>query len=85
MKRKFRELDQETSYFDGDDDDEEPTTNSYISPVVDELAAQDAESELHRTPRMFSLAQAPLLNSGPMNGSFADRKDVDGESKEALS
>jgi len=62
-QRKFREMDQEESYFDSDDEG----TNNHpcaLPQAVDEVDAQQvAESELHRTPRMFSLAQAPLLNS----------------------
>ena len=59
MQRKFREVDQEESYFEADD--EEPST--LVPPAVDEVAAQEVENELHRTPRMFSLTQAPLLNN----------------------
>ena len=33
---------------------------------MDEVAAQEGDAELHRTPRMFSLSQAPLLNNGPL-------------------
>ena len=61
-QRKFRQADQEASYFD-DDDDDEATSTTYVPPAVDEVAAQDVESELHRTPRMFSLSQAPLLKN----------------------
>jgi hypothetical protein len=64
-QRKFREADQEESYFDSDDD-EGPSPNTVVPPAVDEVAAQEAENELHRTPRMFSLAQAPLLNGTPL-------------------
>jgi hypothetical protein len=64
-QRKFRESDQEESYFDSDDDDG-PTPNTLVPPGVDEVAAQEAENELHRTPRMFSLAQTPLLNGTPL-------------------
>ena len=61
-QRKFRQADQEASYFD-DDDDDEATSTTHVPPAVDEVAAQDVESELHRTPRMFSLSQAPLLKN----------------------
>lgn len=64
-QRKFREADQEESYFD-DDDDDGPTPNTLVPPGVDEFAAQEAENELHRTPRMFSLSQAQLLNGAPL-------------------
>lgn len=65
-QRKFRQADEEESYFDCDDDDNEGS-RSPKSPItapaaVDEVAAR-GESELHRAPRMFSLAQAPLLNN----------------------
>jgi hypothetical protein len=79
-------VDQEESYFDADD--EEP--NTVVPPAVDEVAAQEVENELHRTPRMFSLAQAPLLNNAPlrieenhsneMNGNPPEPKN-DGEAK----
>ena len=61
-QRKFREVDQEESYFDADDD-EGPTQSTVVPPGVDEVDAQGADNEMHRTPRMFSLAQAPLTNS----------------------
>jgi protein phosphatase-4 regulatory subunit 3 len=58
-QRKFREVDQEESYFDSDDDE----SNTVVPTAVDDVAARQGERELHRTPRMFSLAQAPLLNN----------------------
>lgn len=64
-QRKFREIDQEESYFDTDDDDT-PTANTLVPPGVDEVAIQEAENNLHRAPRMFSLAHAPLLNGGQL-------------------
>eukprot|EP00980_Cylindrotheca_fusiformis_P007958 scaffold1697_cov120-Cylindrotheca_fusiformis.AAC.40 len=79
-KRKFREIDQEESYFDGDDEDEEPPSHSFTPP-----AAQEGEGELHRTPRMFSLSQAPLLSSGIMHGSFTEQKDIKKATKQPLS
>lgn len=59
-QRKFREADEEESYFDADDDDEEQQ-----QPQPPSVVSVDGgpETELHRTPRMFSLAQAPLMNS----------------------
>jgi len=67
-QRKFREADQEESYFDSDDGG--PSAGRAVPPAVDEVDAQQAvESELHRTPRMFSLAQAPLLNNLEDNSS----------------
>lgn len=63
-QRKFREADQEESYFDtDDDDDEEPSPSTVVPPAVDEVAAQEGENELSRTARMFSLAQASPLNT----------------------
>jgi len=68
-QRKFREVDEEQSYFDSDDDGppvdgRSPNSTTAIPPAVDEIDAQRVvERELHRTPRMFSLAQAPLLNN----------------------
>ena len=65
MQRKFREADEEESYFDSDDD-EGSSPNTVVPPAVDEVAAQEGDTELHRTPRMFSLSQAPLLNNVPL-------------------
>lgn len=67
-QRKFREVDEEESYFDMDED----VSNSGVPPVVDEAEAQEKEGDLHRTPRMFSLAQAPLLSL--MEETINDRK-----------
>jgi Component of IIS longevity pathway SMK-1 len=59
-QRKFREIDQDESYFESDDD-EGTESNTATSPTVDELEVQQGvEKELHRTPRMFSLPQGPL-------------------------
>lgn len=60
-QRKFREIDQEESYFDADDD-ETPTTNIVVLPGVDELAAQEPEHDLLRGSRIFSRMHAPLFN-----------------------
>jgi len=59
-QRKFHEVDQEESYFDSDDDDER---GNVVPGAIDEVPPPPGERELHRTPRMFSLAQAPLLNN----------------------
>jgi hypothetical protein len=53
-QRKFREHDEEESYFDSDDGSFEPTELPFV------------ENELHRTPRMFSLVETPLVDN--MNG-----------------
>ena len=74
-QRKFREVDQEESYFDADDD--EP--NTVVPPGVDEVAAQEAENELHRTPRMFSLAQAPHLSNGALRIDERDTGETHGD------
>jgi protein phosphatase-4 regulatory subunit 3 len=53
-QRKYREVDQEESYFEADDDEN----------GSDEIEAQEViDNELHRTPRMFSLAHTPLLSN----------------------
>ena len=56
-------MDQEESYFESEED-ERGSPNTVVPPAVDEVAAQEVEGELHRTTRMFSLAQAPLMNNG---------------------
>lgn len=65
-QRKFREDHAEESYFEGDDEahhpEQQPPSNTVVPPAVDEVAAQEGEGELHRTPRMFTLAQTPLMN-----------------------
>jgi hypothetical protein len=67
LQRKFREEHEEESYFEGDEDEGQPfhpPSTTVVPPAVDEVAAQEGDGELHRTPRMFSLAQTPLLNHG---------------------
>ena len=104
-QRKFREADQDESYFDSEDDDDDSSSGASSSSVrsvgsgspssvpaaIDEVDAQQQQQQhrhnhqgeggavgggdiLHRTPRMFSLAQAPLLNSldGFSDSPFAD-------------
>ena len=63
-QRKFHENDEEESYFDSDDSfDTGSRRKSGASLSIDEVARQQVvENELHRTPRMFSLAQAPLFS-----------------------
>ena len=58
-QRKFREVDQEESYFDcdDDDDDDEVDPNTMMSPVSDQARGQQREIELHKMSRMFSLSQ----------------------------
>lgn len=53
-QRKFREVDEEESYFDCDDD-EEGMQGAVESRSTDETA--NIENDLHRTPRMFSLTE----------------------------
>lgn len=75
-------MDEEESYFEGDDD-EGCSPNTVVPPAVDEVAAQDVENELHRTPRMFSLAQAPLLNGRQIGvGSVESREKQIGQGSE---
>jgi len=82
-QRKFLEVDNDESYFDMDDDDDDDLIGPVPPPpspppVVDEVDAQEKESEMHRTPRMFSLAQAPLLNSlecGESNNNSKEPRD----------
>jgi hypothetical protein len=63
-QRKFQELDHEESYFESDDELEQHDKrngNGAQVTVDDEQRQQAVENELHRTPRMFSLAQTSLL------------------------
>jgi hypothetical protein len=46
-QRKFREVDQEESYFDCDEDEDETVMERQ----------QEPETEMHQAPRMFSLSQ----------------------------
>jgi hypothetical protein len=39
LQRKFREVDEEESYFEADDD-EGSSTNTFVPPAVDEVAAR---------------------------------------------
>ena len=77
FQRKFREVDQEESYFDIDD--EEP--NTLVPPAVDEVAAQEGD-DLRRTPRMFSLLSNGTLRMEENNSlqikSISPNQEVDG-------
>ena len=53
-QRKFREVDEEESYFDCDDD-EDGMQGVDDSRTMNETT--DVENDLHRTPRMFSLTE----------------------------
>ena len=59
-QRKFREADQEESYFESDDEEVAAPAPSAINGV-----APTEENDLRRTPRMFSLSPAPVLPGGP--------------------
>lgn len=61
-QRKFREVDEEESYFDTDDDDGPSATISAASGAE----TNDIEKNIHRTPRMLSLTHAQLLNGEKM-------------------
>lgn len=63
-QRKFRESDKEESYFDADDD-EAPVAITVVPPGVDEVAAQGGDNDLLRSPRIFSITQAPTSNGAP--------------------
>jgi protein phosphatase-4 regulatory subunit 3 len=75
-QRKFQELDEEESYFESDDKEESSSVSNVPAAPVDDVGAaatQQVEGgELHRTPRMFSLAQAPLLSSLDENAQERD-------------
>jgi hypothetical protein len=68
-QRKFREVDEEQSYFEMDDGDEDLVNSRDSQPTVPALpllfndSVRPVENELHRTPRMFSLTDASLMNS----------------------
>jgi hypothetical protein len=78
-QRKFREVDEESLYFESDDFDED---SSSVPMVVDDANAQQ-EGELRRTPRMFSLANVAFSNGeegvsldGGVKGMEADDTDA---------
>ena len=50
LQRKFREVDEEESYFEADD--EEP--NTVVPPAVDEVAAQEIERTSPNASHVFS-------------------------------
>jgi len=75
-QRKFREADQEESYFDCDDDDDEVggsiqasmNSNMLINPLPTTLVRgqsqhQQLATEMHKTSRMFSLSQSDISAS----------------------
>jgi hypothetical protein len=74
-------VDEEESYFESDDD-EGGGRSTVVPTSVDEIAAQEVENELHRTPRMFSLAQAPLLNNVPLQIDQSSRGEMNDDSTE---
>jgi protein phosphatase-4 regulatory subunit 3 len=57
-QRKFQEKDEEESYFEMDDDEDDRSKATSATDVND---SQEKEGDLHRTPRMFSLTDAPQL------------------------
>lgn len=62
-QRKFREVDDEESYFDGDDEEEGGLESGMYPQGIDkDDALKKKDYELHRTPRMFSLTQRTKLN-----------------------
>lgn len=71
-QRKFREADEEESYFESDDVNDVVARKATMSPnghlgVVDEVDSGDTEKEFHRTPRMVSFSPNPgggSVNSG---------------------
>jgi hypothetical protein len=63
LKRKYREDHDEESYFDSDDDADNPEQQPPSHVAVDEVGAQEGHSELHRSPRVLSLSHAPILNN----------------------
>jgi protein phosphatase-4 regulatory subunit 3 len=70
-QRKFKEVDQEASYFE--DDDDEGNSEAATDPTT---SLSKSDHELHRTPRMFSLAQAPVLqNDVNLSEESADADD----------
>jgi hypothetical protein len=68
-QRKFREVDQEESYFDCDDDEDEDET------VMERQQAP--ETEMHKAPRMFSLSQTQHVRL-EIDGSKISEKPSDG-------
>ena len=73
-QRKFLAVDNEESYFDIDDEYDEQNQSQQqqhqqqqqqtaVAPIFDKNEARDNEREIHRTPRMFSLSQGPLLSN----------------------
>ena len=65
-------MDNDQSYFEADDDGDEPRPSTVVPPGVDEVAAQEVETDLHRTPRMFSLSQVQLLKTGSIRSYDGD-------------
>ena len=85
-QRKFQEKDNEESYFDDDDDegDERMNTDSNTAAIRasdDVELPQGKESDLHRTPRMFSLSETPIqvyhhFEEGEENETLSDTMNV---------
>jgi Component of IIS longevity pathway SMK-1 len=77
-QRKFREKDEEDSYFDNDDDDFDNgddiglNMSSAKRELVVDDTSQQKESDLHRTARMFSLTEAPHMLVNQSDGMHHD-------------
>ena len=79
-QRKFREVDQEESYFDCDDEDEDDIggtvqpvaldANTAINPLPATRTGgqQQLATEMHKTGRMFSLSQADISSGNTQSG-----------------
>lgn len=55
--------------------EKQPPSNTVVPPAVDEVAAQDGQGDLHLSPRVFSLAQAPLMNHNHSNNAPQHRAE----------
>jgi Component of IIS longevity pathway SMK-1 len=63
-QRKFQAKDEEESYFEMDDDVDDSVKTTAATNSND---FQEKEGDLHRTPRMFSLKDAPQILENQMN------------------
>ena len=74
LQRKFREADNEESYFDGDDD-EAPSTD-YRSNTGNVIQSHD------NTSGLFSFAQTPMLRGGTITSFAGEQHTVQGKMEE---
>jgi len=79
-QRKFREVDEEESYFDCDDGEDEQGVNGMGKNQKADSA--DSDSDLHRTERMFSLSEQDPSQQTKEAGDGSGKTKMEEETKD---